>query len=119
MKVAFTTSSGEMIDQHFGQCQSFHIWEIGPEQAEFVTTVSAVTTAEDEEDRILARAQRLLPTVLLSTPCRSAARRGQAGGAKDSSNEDRNCEVGLKETVERLQEVCGAIRRPGCRKAMT
>ena len=24
MKIAFTTSTGEIIDQHFGQCQSFH-----------------------------------------------------------------------------------------------
>jgi len=35
MKIAFTTSTGETIDQHFGQCQTFHIWEVGPDEAAF------------------------------------------------------------------------------------
>ena len=63
MKVAFTSSTGEIIDQHFGQCQSFQIWEIGPEQAAPLTTISAITANEDEEDRIAARATALAGTV--------------------------------------------------------
>ena len=40
MKVAFTSKTGEMIDQHFGMTDSFHIWEIGPDEAHYLETVS-------------------------------------------------------------------------------
>ena len=55
MKVAFTSSTGEMIDQHFGMSDSFRIWEVGPEEAHFLETVQVGNTGEDEEDRIASR----------------------------------------------------------------
>jgi len=48
MKVAFTSSSGEIIDQHFGQCQNFHIWEIGPDAAEEVAIITGISAEGDE-----------------------------------------------------------------------
>ena len=45
MKVAFTSTSGERIDQHFGQTAHFHLWEVGTDRAEFVERVSAITSA--------------------------------------------------------------------------
>ena len=67
MRVAFTSSTGEIIDQHFGQCQSFQIWEIGPDSAEQVTTLSGITTDGDEEDRITARAAALSDCAIVYT----------------------------------------------------
>ena len=55
MKIAFTTSNGENIDQHFGQCQSFHVWEVGPDEANFLEALSVGEHGGDEEDRIAAR----------------------------------------------------------------
>ncbi|KAA0891828.1 nitrogen fixation protein NifX [Oryzomonas rubra] len=117
MKIAFTTSTGEMIDQHFGQCQSFHIWEVGPDEAEFLTTVSAITTAEDEEDRIMARASAIADCAIVYTM--------QIGGpaaaklvAKKIHPMKTGSEVSLKETVERLQEVLRGNPPPWIRKAM-
>jgi nitrogen fixation protein NifX len=117
MKIAFTTKTGEMIDQHFGQCQSFHIWEVGPDEAAFLTTISAVTTAEDEEDRIMARAAAIADCAIVYTM--------QIGGpaaakliAQKIHPMKTGSEVSLKETVERLQEVLRRNPPPWLRKAM-
>jgi nitrogen fixation protein NifX len=117
MKIAFTSSTGEMIDQHFGQCQSFHIWEVGPDEAGFLTTISAITTAEDEDDRIMARATAIADCAIVYTM--------QIGGpaaakliAKKIHPMKTNSEVSLKETVERLQEVLRGNPPPWLRKAM-
>jgi len=117
MKIAFTSSTGEMIDQHFGQCQNFHIWEVGPDEAEFLTTISATTTAEDEEDRIMARATAIADCAIVYTM--------QIGGpaaaklvAQKIHPMKTGSEVSLKETVERLQEVLRGNPPPWLRKAM-
>ncbi len=117
MKVAFTSSTGEMIDQHFGQCQTFQIWEIGPDAAEPLTTVSAITSAEDEEDRIAARANALTDCAIVYTM--------QIGGpaaaklvAKKIHPMKTNSEVPVAEIVGKLQEVLKGNPPPWLRKAM-
>ena len=117
MKVAFTSSSGEIIDQHFGQCQTFHIWEIGPEEAIQVATISGISTEGDEEDRISARANALGDCAIVYTM--------QIGGpaaaklvAQKIHPMKTNAEVSLKETVERFQEVLRGNPPPWLRKAM-
>jgi len=117
MKVAFTSSTGEMIDQHFGQCQTFQIWEIGPDAAGPLTTISAVTSAEDEEDRIAARANALADCAIVYTM--------QIGGpaaaklvAKKIHPMKTNIEVPVAEIVGKLQEVLKGNPPPWLRKAM-
>ncbi len=117
MKVAFTSSTGEMIDQHFGQCQTFQIWEIGPDAAEPLATISAVTSAEDEEDRIAARANALADCAIVYTM--------QIGGpaaaklvAKKIHPMKTNTEVPVAEIVGKLQEVLKGNPPPWLRKAM-
>lgn len=117
MKIAFTTSTGEIIDQHFGQCQSFHIWEVGPNEASFLETVSVGEHGGDEEDRIAARAKVLSDCAIVYTM--------QIGGpaaakliAQKIHPMKTNTEVGLKETVERFQEVLRNNPPPWLRKAM-
>lgn len=117
MKIAFTSTTGEMIDQHFGQCRSFQIWEVGPQEASFQETVSVGETGGDEEDRIAARAQLLSDCAIVYTM--------QIGGpaaaklvARKIHPMKTNSEVSLKETVERLQEVLRGNPPPWLRKAM-
>lgn len=117
MKIAFSTSSGETIDQHFGQCQSFQIWEVGPNEAGFLETVSVGEQGGDEEDRIAARAQLLSGCAIVYTM--------QIGGpaaaklvAQKIHPMKTNSEVSLKETVEKLQEVLRGNPPPWLRKAM-
>jgi nitrogen fixation protein NifX len=117
MKVAFTSSTGERIDQHFGQCRSFHIWEIGPDSALPLTTISAASTGDDEEDRISARANAISGCAIVYTM--------QIGGpaaaklvARKIHPMKTNTEVTLTEVIGKLQEVLRGNPPPWLRKAM-
>ena len=117
MKVAFTSSSGEMIDQHFGQCQNFHIWEIGPDEASLAKVISDITSEGDEEDRISARANALADCAIVYTM--------QIGGpaaaklvAKMIHPMKTNTEVPVAEIVARLQEVLRGNPPPWLKKAL-
>lgn len=117
MKIAFTTTDGTMIDQHFGQCESFQIWEIGPDQASFLESVSTEEHGSDEEDRIAARAKLLSDCAIVYTM--------QIGGpaaaklvAQKIHPMKTNTAVSLPDTVARLQEVLRGNPPPWLRKAM-
>lgn len=36
MRVAFATTAGSVVDEHFGRAGRFAVWEIGPDEASFV-----------------------------------------------------------------------------------
>ena len=46
MRIAFTSTDGRSVDEHFGRATRFHLWEVGPDRAEPVGTVSALAAAE-------------------------------------------------------------------------
>jgi nitrogen fixation protein NifX len=117
MKVAFTSSSGETIDQHFGQCQNFHVWEIGPDEATQAAVISGITSEGDEEDRISARANALADCAIVYTM--------QIGGpaaaklvARKIHPMKTNTEVLIAEMVSKLQEVLRGNPPPWLRKAL-
>lgn len=117
MKIAFTTSTGESIDQHFGQCKSFHIWEVGPDAAVFLEAVSVAEHGTDEEDRIAARAKVLTDCAIVYT-----MQIGGPAAAKLVAHKIHPMKttsvVNLNETVERFQEVLRDNPPPWLRKAM-
>ena len=104
MKVAFTSSTGEMIDQHFGMPDSFHVWEIGPDEARFVETVSGESHGDDEEDRISARVAALADCAIVYT-----MQIGGPAAAKLVAHKihpmKTGTEVPVAEIVAKLQEV--------------
>lgn len=117
MKIAFTTTDGTMIDQHFGQCESFQIWEVGPDDAAFLESVTTEAHGPDEEDRIAARAKILADCAIVYTM--------QVGGpaaaklvAQKIHPMKTNTEVSLPDTIARLQEVLRGNPPPWLRKAM-
>jgi nitrogen fixation protein NifX len=104
VKIAFTSSDGRIIDQHFGQASRFWIWEIGPETAEPVGAVTVGPTGSDEEDRIAARASAISGCAVVYTQ--------QIGGPAAARLVSRRihpmktqAEVPVAEVVARLQEV--------------
>jgi nitrogen fixation protein NifX len=116
MKVAFTSTDGERIDQHFGAVTHFHVWEVGPDRAEFLERVSAVTRAEDEEDRTAARASAIADCAIVYTM--------QVGGPAAAKLVARRIhpmktgvEVPVAEVVGKLQEVLRGRPPPWLRKA--
>lgn len=117
MKIAFTSSTGEMIDQHFGMATSFQVWEVGPEEAHFLETLEVGEHDLDEEDKIAARAKALADCAIVYTM--------QIGGpaaaklvAQRIHPMKTSTAVSLKETVARLQEVLRGNPPPWLRKAM-
>jgi nitrogen fixation protein NifX len=135
MKVAFTSSDGRTIDQHFGMTRDFFVWEVGPEEAAFVSKVTALATSEapqgapdkergfaagsdlDEEDRIAARAGAIAGCAIVYTV--------QIGGPAAAKLVARRIhpmktatEVPIAEVVAKLQEVLRGTPPPWLRKAM-
>lgn len=117
MKIAFTSTTGEIIDEHFGQSTCFHVWEIGPDEARFLTKVGAITTCEDEEDRIAARANAIADCAIVYTM--------QIGGPAAAKLVARRIhpmktgtEVPVAEIIGKLQEVLKGNPPPWLRKAM-
>lgn len=117
MKIAFTTKSGEMIDLHFGQTESFQIWEVGPNEAIFLESVSVGEHGGDEEDRIVARAKILSGCAIVYTMQIGGPAAAKLVALKIHPMKT-NVEVSLKETVERFQEVLRGNPPPWLRKAM-
>ena len=117
MKVAFTTSTGELIDLHFGQTDKFQIWELGPDEAHLVETVSVGAHGTDEEDRIAARAKALAGCAIVYTMQIGGPAAAKLVALKIHPMKT-NTEVSLQATVERLQEVLRNNPPPWLRKAM-
>ena len=59
MKVAFTTSTGAIVDGNFRKSNSFSVWDIGPDAAYYVTTLAVPADDGSEEDLLSARADAL------------------------------------------------------------
>ncbi len=117
MKVAFTSTTGETIDQHFGMSENFRVWEIGPDEAHYVETVSVEAHDDDEEDKIAARAEVLRECAIVYTM--------QIGGpaaaklvARKIHPMKTNAAVPVGAVVEKLQEVLRNNPPPWLRKAL-
>ena len=117
MKVAFTSSTGEIIDQHFGMADGFCIWEVGPEEARFLETLQVGKTGEDEEDRIASRVAVLAGCSIVYT-----MQIGGPAAAKVVAHKihpmKTGTEVSVSEIVGKLQEVLRGNPPPWLRKAM-
>ncbi len=117
MKVAFTSSDGKTIDQHFGMATEYCIWEIGPDTAEPVTRVSPLITEGDEEDRTSARANAVAGCAIVYTV--------QIGGpaaaklvARKIHPMKTGAELPIAEAISKLQQVLKGTPPPWLRKAM-
>ncbi len=117
MKIAFTSTDGTTIDQHFGKTRDFYVWELGPESAAFVGKVSALTASDDEEDEMAARANAIAGCAIVYTV--------QIGGPAAAKLVSRRIlpmrtatGVPIAEAVGKLREVLRTNPPPWLRKAM-
>jgi nitrogen fixation protein NifX len=117
MRVAFTSSDGVVVDEHFGRTARFSVWEIGPERAAFLGKVDAVTTSADEEDRTSARAAAVAGCAIVYT----VAIGGPAAAklvARRIHPMKTDGPVPIADLVSRLQGVLRGTPPPWLRKAM-
>jgi len=117
MKVAFTSSDGKTVDQHFGMATAFHLFEIGPESSVPAGTVEVAASGEDEEDRIEARANAIAGCAIVFT-----MRIGGPAAAKLVSRRIQPMKTGAETAISglivRLQEVLRGTPPPWLRKAV-
>jgi nitrogen fixation protein NifX len=117
MRVAFTSSDGRTIDQHFGMTRDFWVWEVGPDSAAQVGKVSALASSDDEEDRIAARASAIEGCAIVYTV--------QVGGPAAAKLVARKIHpmktataMPIAEVVAKLQQVLKGNPPPWLRRAM-
>jgi nitrogen fixation protein NifX len=117
MRVAFTSSTGEAVDLHFGHADHFFVWEVGPDAAAPLGRVEALTTGRDEEDGTAARASAIAGCTIVYTQ--------QIGGPAAAKLVARRIHpmktqaaVPVAEVIGRLQEVLRGRPPPWLRKAM-
>ncbi len=117
MRIAFTSSDGVTIDQHFGMTRDFRIWEVGADAAAEVDTVTALPSSEDEEDKIAARASAVAGCAIVYT----VAIGGPAAAklvARKIHPLKTGAEIPIAEVIAKLQEVLRGNPPPWLRKAM-
>ncbi len=117
MKVAFTSTTGEMIDQHFGMAESFCIWEVGPEESHFVVKVQVGKSGDDEEDKISSRVAVLTDCAIVYTMQIGGPAAAKLVALKIHPMKT-GSEVPVAEIVGKLQEVLKGNPPPWLRKAM-
>ena len=119
MRVAFTSTDGQMVDQHFGKTEEFYVWEVSPGRSEFAGKVSAIALAADEEDRITARASAIADCTIVYTQ-----EIGGPAAAKLVSRRIQPMKTGgqvqvpIADLVAKLEAVLSGKPPPWLRKAM-
>jgi nitrogen fixation protein NifX len=117
MRIAFTSSDGVTVDQHFGQTRDFRIWEVGAESAVEVDTVTALPVSDDEEDRIAARASAVAGCAIVYTVAIGGPPAAKLVARKIHPLKT-GAEVPIAEVIAKLQEVLRGTPPPWLRKAM-
>jgi nitrogen fixation protein NifX len=117
MRVAFTSSDGVVVDEHFGRTASFFVWEVGPERAAFVEKVDAITTAADEEDRTEARASAIAGCAIVYTLAIGGPAAAKLVGRRVHPMKTA-APAPIAELVAKLQGVLRGTPPPWLRKAM-
>ncbi|CAI7980014.1 MULTISPECIES: nitrogen fixation protein NifX [Parafrankia] len=66
LKIAFATSDGHAVDQHFGWCRRFDVYEVGPEGFHLFETRELGPAEDDEEDKIASRLAAVVDCAILN-----------------------------------------------------
>ena len=116
MKVAFTSSSGTIVDGNFRKSDSFSIWDIGPHESYYVTTVNIEADVGDEDDRITVRAEALKGCAIVCAKqiCGPSAAKLVVRNVHPMKTGD--C-IAVEEVIVRLQDVLKGSPPPWIRKA--
>ncbi len=52
MNIAFASSTGEAVDQHFGWSKNFYLYRVDKEKATLLDVIDATTDIEDEHEKL-------------------------------------------------------------------
>lgn len=52
MNIAFASSNGEVIDQHFGWSKQFYLYEVGKEESKLLSIIDSSEEPEGEKEKL-------------------------------------------------------------------
>lgn len=52
MNIAFASSNGEVIDQHFGWSKQFYLYEVGKEESKLLSVIDSSEEPEGEKEKL-------------------------------------------------------------------
>ncbi|WP_345975908.1 NifB/NifX family molybdenum-iron cluster-binding protein [Sulfurimonas sp. HSL3-7] len=52
MNIAFASSTGDAVDQHFGWSKNFYLYKVDKEKATLLDVIDATTDIEDEHEKL-------------------------------------------------------------------
>lgn len=116
MKVAFTTSSGAIVDGNFRKSDSFSVWDIGPDESYYVTTLNIKADAVSEDDRIVARVEALKDCAIVCAKEISGPATAKLVARNIHPMKTGNS-IAVEELIGRLQDVLKGAPAPWIRKA--
>lgn len=117
LKVAFATQDGVHINQHFGWCRRFDIYEISPEGFRLVESRRLEPAGEDEEDKIRSRLDAVRDCAMVYVASIGGTAAARVVNARIHPVKVRETEevAGL---LERLKEVLAGTPPPWLRKLL-
>lgn len=117
MKVAFASSDNHHIDQHFGWAETFAIWDVRMDQAQFSGMVQVPASGDDAEDKIKNRVDALLNCAIVYVTQIGGPAAAKLVAHKIHPIKSKG-EESIPEVVEKLQQVLQNNPPPWLRKAM-
>jgi nitrogen fixation protein NifX len=117
LKIAFATADGTAVDQHFGWCRRFDVYEVDADHARLSQTRELPPASSDEDDKIDSRldAIRDCAIVHLAAIGGTAAARVVNSGVMPVKVAEGSS---IEELVERLQVVLRGTPPPWLRKVL-
>ncbi|MEJ2579037.1 MAG: nitrogen fixation protein NifX [Kineosporiaceae bacterium] len=116
LTIAIATRDGTAVDQHFGWCTRFDVYQVDAEHAELVQT-RAPGSAEGEDAKIASRLDAIRDCAIVHVTAigpTAAARVVKAGLMPVKMPEG----TPVAEVLTRLQEVLGGTPPPWIRKVL-
>ncbi len=117
LKVAFATSDGSAVDQHFGLCCRFDVYEISATTADLMETRTLAPAGDDEDNKIESRLAAVADCSILHVCAiggSAAARVVKAKVHPVKTAEDTR----VTDLIERLQGVLAGNPPPWLRKVL-
>lgn len=117
LKVAFATGDGVHVDQHFGWCRRFDVYEISPEGFRLAESRRLAPAGEDEEDKIQSRLDAVRDCAMVYVASIGGAAAARVVNARIHPVKVRETEA-VAGLLERLREVLAGTPPPWLRKLL-
>jgi len=116
MEVAFSTSTGVLIDQDFHATTRFSVWHIGADEACYAYSVPVKELERSRDDRISAKVSALQDCAIVCARSISGPAIAKMAASKIHPIKTGDS-VSVEEMITRLQEVLRSNPAPWLRKA--